>query len=252
MISSAAPWSPLGLADSAPLRARIGEIVGDWSQDWFPRLRLAIGRWELAVGDPWSGVEGVRVQGRALGLARGERASQRLYERAFDTDLSGTPLTDADRRVTDDFAEQMLHDLAVRIEAGLGLRAGDPSPGPKTGGVKIALSDEAGAALIWLVAPLSAVAPFCRAALPPARPPSEALQPRRTAVAADRLKLEAVLGHVELTIGDLKSLALGDVLVLDRALDEPAQLREPRTGRVVLAGDLTPLEADMALRLRPA
>ena len=62
--------------------------------------------------------------------------------------------------------------------------------------------------------------------LAPSRGASGAGRPerRQDAIAAQRLRVETVLGEVELPFGELRSLRSGDVIVLDKSLSEPLRL----------------------------
>ncbi|WP_425999049.1 FliM/FliN family flagellar motor C-terminal domain-containing protein [Caulobacter sp. DWR1-3-2b1] len=252
MTRQARSWAPPSIAESPALRAKVAEAVSDWSFAWFARFRLTVGRWDIVRGDPWTGVEGVRVEGQALGLARGERAAQRLHERAFGVDLSATPLSEADRRVVDGFAREMFDDLLAGLERALSL--GDFRPEAAAtwdGGIKIGLTDDSGAVLVWLVAPLAAVLPICRSALAPPRPRAPPLG-RRAALAAAAVRLDVILGSADLTIGELRTLAPGDVLVLDRGLHDPVALVIPGSERPFLNAHMKPADDHTTLSLLPA
>jgi flagellar motor switch/type III secretory pathway protein FliN len=53
---------------------------------------------------------------------------------------------------------------------------------------------------------------------------SQPLERRRLAIAQEQLRVEAVLGEVEVSLAELTSLSCDDVIVLDQALSQPAQL----------------------------
>jgi flagellar motor switch/type III secretory pathway protein FliN len=60
-------------------------------------------------------------------------------------------------------------------------------------------------------------------------------QPRRGAIGGGRVKIEAVLGTVELSVADLMSLSRGDVLVLDTRLGDACSIKVPQVAGIAEA-----------------
>lgn len=246
------PWAPLEIAGKAAVRAKADQAVVAWSGDWFARARLTVTRWDLVRGDPWAGIDGVRVDGRHLGLAYGARAFKRLIERALDAGGADLIATDLDGRLTEAFARPMFEDLLARLEMALELSGPETAGagrGARDGGVKIGVSDS-GDVLLWLVAPFDVLMGLCRGALAPPRPGRAPLTSRRAALGDQPIALEAVLGQVALSLAELRGLAVGDVLVLDRGLSEPATIARRPAGLPLLHADLTDRDGRSALCLR--
>jgi len=63
------------------------------------------------------------------------------------------------------------------------------------------------------------------------------LQPRRAALAAERIVVDVCVGEAELALPELATLAVGDVLCLDRSLEQPA-LVKLRGGAPLCTGHL--------------
>jgi flagellar motor switch/type III secretory pathway protein FliN len=66
-------------------------------------------------------------------------------------------------------------------------------------------------------------------------PRKGAFQPRRGAIGEARVKVEAILGTVELSVADVMSLGRGDVIVLDARLGAGCEINVPRIAAVAEA-----------------
>lgn len=62
---------------------------------------------------------------------------------------------------------------------------------------------------------------------------AESLEPRNAAIAQEVIAVEAVLGEGEVSVSELTKLAVGDVVVLEQKLGEPASLAIRGGGRIV-------------------
>lgn len=252
-------WLPLGALDHASVRAPIEAAVAAWSEHWFARRRVAaVAVQALDVGDPQArrdatdggGWRGLR-NGLTLSLSR--RASARLVGWALDADLEVLAPAGLDRRIVEAFEKTLIDDLLARVAAAAGLAsaAGElaPAAGPfaAPGGLVVGLADQ-GAPWFWLGVPFATALGLRRSALSPSRPPTAPLSSRAAATASTPLRLEARLADVEMTLADLSTLAVGDVLVLDQLADSPAQLRLAGGG-LVAHGLLTALDGHAALTL---
>jgi len=174
-------------------------------------------------------------------------AVARLRSRALD--LSPPPPraeTDRDAALLRGFDRRMLEDLAARVEAALavgapedGAAAGASPPGADCLCAMVAEAD--GAEALRLAIPKAPVIAFRKAAVaaPPRRSPPA---PRRKALAAAPIRVEARLGSARLSLEELRSLAPGDVLLLERRLDEPAELFAAGDARAFAAGRLDAAE----------
>lgn len=244
-------WLPPQVAERPAVRGKVAEVVGVWRRSWFQDLPLDVIRWELVMKDVYAAPEsGGRTFGGAIGAHVGARALTRLIEAAMDVSLLDG-LTDADRRVVDDVAAQMVEDLLASLESGLGL---DPrQTSPKAGaGVRAAIGSDAGGVLLWIFLPMPALMALGQASLPPPPAPVGKLTARRGALGDQEVEIEAILGGARLRLSDLASLAPGDVLVLDRALGEPAELRHCASGRVLAHGAISDADGSLELVLQPS
>lgn len=93
---------------------------------------------------------------------------------------------------------------------------------------------------------LCGLSPAMRATAMPALPPVDP----RPALRDARCSLTLTLGQAVVDIGSLGSLRVGDVLTLDRRIDQPLPLRDEQ-GRTVLSAFLGRAEHRRAVSLRP-
>lgn len=257
-MTEARDWLPIDVTKRDALRALVSEMVDDWSALWFSKRRLTVASWTPASGGAQGRIEGAnwQVYRASIAVNCARRAAAWMLDWALDVRLDEVVLTDADRKLMDAFEKRLIQDLVERIELALGLEGdllarplGVRDPFEKLGGVTISLGDSSASPLFLLALPMPAVLPYCRASLPPARPPSASLAPRGQAVVAASLTLQADLGSTEISMSDLRALAPGDTLVLDRRLGAGAQLSHP-AGRGVLQAHLTDLDGWKALTLK--
>jgi hypothetical protein len=88
--------------------------------------------------------------------------------------------------------------------------------------------------LVMLLSPaaLSAMLP---SGVTSAAPEAERIESRRDGLHEQLLEVEAMLGQIEVSLGELAGLAVGDVIVLDESLARPASLRVRGGGHIVAA-----------------
>jgi hypothetical protein len=75
---------------------------------------------------------------------------------------------------------------------------------------------------------------------------SGALEKRRAAISDAKICLQAVVGHAEISVGELSSLRVNDVIVLSASLSEPAALRNS-SGRQVASASPGRVEGKRAV-----
>lgn len=229
-------WLPAEVASRAKVRETIDAAVLAWSQAWFANQRLQATRFRPLADSPrlrgedewWRAYRG------PVTLSIAPPAAQRMVSWVLDAPLARLELTPRDAAVTEGLEHAVLDDLTARIETLLDLpdvEASSPprvgTPGLGQGGVEVAVTDEVGALILSLALPFEAVLPLAKASLPAPRPPTETLSGLGQALAPTPVKLQAALGHVEIGVADLRRLAIGDVLVLDRGVDQGVLLDLP-------------------------
>jgi len=227
-------WLPADALVGPAVRDPIERAVAEWSSGWFAGradLRLTA----LEPRPPlWAAELGRAAwhrRGAAVSLAVPPPALSRLRGKALDMRNAVRPETERDAALLRGFEARMVADLAARIETALGIcgrAATDASPAadPWAGGAAALcaiVAEPDGAEALRLAVPLEHAIAFRKKGLPPAR-----RRPRPTrrdaALAHAKVRIGARLGSAALTLGEFRSLAPGDVLVLDRGLDQPVEL----------------------------
>lgn len=223
-------WLPIEAATGPRVRNALEEAVDAWSGKWFAGARAEIaavearaagapqvaGGWLLhgdAVAVPADGLDTIRVAGLALGA-----------------DAENLVLSEPDRDIIGRLAATIADDLAARLCVALGRE--QPAPGaavprddPLDGdaGIALRISDTQGRPLTQASVRLAALVPFLKAGIKTGKnTPSLARITRAIEKTATRIDVR--LGETRLTLGELSGLARGDVLVLDRPIDDGATL----------------------------
>jgi flagellar motor switch/type III secretory pathway protein FliN len=133
--------------------------------------------------------------------------------------------------VASQLRSEVLRSLCSILLNGMGMQLldFDEEPGTQAGRLAVARAERALPVTVtfgsgksaWTIILHPRVVEFL---LPRRKSSTERVERRRSAIGAERLRVEALLGEVEVSLAELASLTHGDVLVLDKALAEPAQL----------------------------
>jgi flagellar motor switch/type III secretory pathway protein FliN len=143
----------------------------------------------------------------------------------------------------------MIADLAARIEAAFGARAGaapesvqvqDPWSGGSEALCAI-VAEASGAEAVRMGIPLERAVAFRRGNMAPRRQRA-APASREQAIGTTRVDVRARLGSASLALAELRGLSPGDVLILDRGLEEPAELLAGRDDQILGRGRLDAAE----------
>jgi len=113
--------------------------------------------------------------------------------------------------------------------------------------VGVALADAP--TLLSISIPVSRVAGYCRADMRPSQGQPPTLTPRLKSIADIQLQLDAILGQVEISIPELRALVVGDVLVLDRGLEDLVDVAAPRSRSQIAQARFTEREGFKAVAL---
>jgi flagellar motor switch/type III secretory pathway protein FliN len=227
-------WFPPGALLGDALRTRIERALAEWADAWFGgRAKLKLTALE-ARPPLWAaelGKASWHRPGGTVALAVPAAAMVRLRSKALDLAVAVREESDRDAVLLRAFERRMLADLASKVEAAIGIRnaasAGQPammddpwSEGPALCAI---VAEANGAEAVRIAIPMGAAIAFRKTGLPPARrgPPPQHLG---AALGNVRVKVAARLGAAEIGLGDLRGLAEGDVLILDRTLEEPAEI----------------------------
>lgn len=249
-------WLPHDALAHEAVRTALERAITQWNTQWFTTAFAAIAGIRIAGADARPEGEGTgwRVYRAAIAVRAGRSGLSRLVNRSLDLRTEAANLTEADRYVLDGLEQRILDDLAETLEAALGVpgpsrsaphRPADPFAGD--GGLLVSLADPQGREVLTLAVPRSAAIGYVKASMPRISSKNAPLPPLAGALAAVAIPVEAEIGRAELSLAELNELAVGDVLVLDRRLEQAVDLVGVRSGRIFAQAALTKVEDGLAL-----
>lgn len=257
MNPSVREWLPAEAAASAAVRRLIREAVGTWAPKWFARAEIAASEVEVRSGAATARAAGWQVA-RAVGTALSPSETLRLAGLALGADPERLVLSEADRDILGRFAAGIAGDLAGAIEAALGLDPPEAESSSATddpfcgeGGLQFSVIHRGDRPLLHVAIPAAALVPFRKAAIPPARRRAAPLARIDRAFESTAVRVEARLGQAVLPLRELAALAPGDVVILDRAIDDGASLSLRSSGRPFARAAIVPGDAEISLLLLP-
>ena len=237
-------WLPAGTGARPDVRRVIDDAIKEWSQRWIAAQKIRPLRWRSAHDSPAAGAAlpaEWTTPGGGVAIDLQQRRRDAVLAAALDADIATVAINERDRQLLDSLTNDMMADLAARIEKALGQSVGSPISDPGVGNAGMALfvdlSGTNGTVLLSVAIPDQLLVRFVKNAIARrSRPP---LTGHYAAAIADvRLVIEATLGHASIPLGDLRALARGDVIILDRPLADPVDLALARSGTVVARGRL--------------
>lgn len=227
-------WLPRDAFTIAHLDAALAAVLREWAMCWFastdfgvvdvrrdPRLSQALASSQIKAA------HGV-LEASATG--RGKRA---LLELGLGLDLEGLSLNEHDHAILDRMVERLLGDLIDRVARLLG-----PTSGPdlKLHSLTVAIGHRS-TELLQLSFPDWAVVDAIKASVLQ-EAPATAIATRSHALGDVSITLEGLLGRIPLSIDELSTLAVGDILVIDRKHSAPVDLVVREGGHVAARGTL--------------
>ena len=244
----AAPWTWLpDQALVAPeVLGRVDAALEAWSGRWFRRYGLTRRRTHF---DALQAAPVVIASDRFV-VRADDAALRSLAAEAVEPDLARLELTEDDERVIDGFRQTLLHDLVAGLEAAL--PAGAPAEvGSEfnSGPVAFELAAEDGRRVAVIETSRAALAAVRLAAMAPPGSRGD-LVALRAALAEVPVQLSITLGSAALPVPEARRLAAGDIVILDRRLDEAFDVA---CGSAVLAcARMTDSASPRSLRLEAA
>jgi flagellar motor switch/type III secretory pathway protein FliN len=251
-------WLPLGAAAHAAVQAAIGSAVAAWSERWFAKRRVMVLSY---TPTPAAGASlepmGWRIFPGGVAISPSRTTTARLLGWALDVAYEQTLLTETDRELVRMFEAKAVEDLVLTLQAALGMEptvegAGSADqPFAELGGLLLMLGSEEGIPLMAAGLPLERLAKLCRSRVGRRATTSAPPQDRIAALARVPIRLEAELGRVELSLADLAGLAVGDVLVLDAAVEGGEGITLSSGGKRFAHAALTDLNGRPAVVVTP-
>jgi len=249
-------WLPVEVAAREPVRAAIKAALLQWSAAWFTSQSLDLTRLR-AYRPNETPDEGRWLRfGCSIALSIAPSSLERLASWALDAPLDLLELTPNDQTVITNLQQAMLSDLSTQLEEALGIEERPPRDKPELtdrplgglGGVTASISATGMSAKIAV--PLQAIVPFCQKQLP--TPRRKALRPvrREVAVGSAKVRLRAELGGADITMADLRRLSPGDVVVLDRLLEDGPAIVAKGMAEPIAGAQMSEGERGMILTLQ--
>lgn len=240
-------WLPESALASPLLLQHIDSALEVWNSRWFKTGRLVRHRLEFTA--PPTTPDVVSATSR-VSIRMSAAAVETLTGRALDMDLAQLELSEPDHATVSSFSEAILQDLAQVLDTAL---AGDETmttQGDMSPPASISLTDEEGRK-IAVIETSRAVLTQARLSLAPApRPAASALStPLAKAIADVPVTLAVDLGSATIPLPEALKLAPGDVIVLDRKLDETFDIMSSGDPIPVACATLADTASPHSLRL---
>ena len=245
-MTTVSEWLPIGHLTSTAVTNLVGRVVSDWSEAWFSESQIKLSLLRPADGQAsrkdWSPCGPCR-----LGVTRSGRLKLALL--ALDASSEPQPMTDADLQIIEGVQAALVKDLGDRLARLLEVKSSAENEGQPGSDDLIATLWAENIEICQLSFCRNLIAALARRQAPPRRIHDEAPVSRIEALGPNRVALEAHFGSVELSLAEIRNLAVGDVLVLDTALNDPIALLLKPQGTAIVAGRLTQLDDHLALAL---
>jgi flagellar motor switch/type III secretory pathway protein FliN len=249
-------WLPYGVVTDDTVRLAVEDALTRWHDRWFVGPYASVSDMTAAREAAWSDSDdgGWRIHGAMVGVRIRRQALSRMVDKVLDTNSEGLSLTEADRHVMKGLERKIVETLAIDVEQAFGL-TGELKAAPEkqrdalaeNGGLLVVLKDPAGREILTLGLPTAITLPILKGRLGPPAPRKEGLQPLTGALGPASVGVEAVVGSVELTLTELSNLGVGDVLVLDRVVDEPVDIASAVSHRIFARARLSQVQDGIAL-----
>lgn len=224
MIPHARSWLPDGALLDGALARVVASAATDWTRAWFGRGEAVVA---AAQGVVKRHLVSSEMRSWASGggdvVVVGAAATATSFAEAILGQLDAKKLNSADRALLEALGEKCLLDLLARLSNALG---GGAAIGPTTTrltvdeAVRFSFGGHARDLELLVATPLAARA---RKALLP-QEPKKALSARSAVIDDLDVEVGAIIGEQRLTIGDLHTLDVGDVLVFERGLGDEMEV----------------------------
>lgn len=256
MIGRVRDWLPSGVITDDVVLETVKQAVARWSERWFTGTYATVAAVKPVSGDPRNEKDdaGWRVWRTAIAVRGSRPAMSRAVDKALDITAPIPALTEADQNLISGFERKLLEDLAQEIEQAFGLPGeirSDPQkvhdPLADEGGLLATVTDPAGREILTLAVPADVIVAKVKAHLGPPRRRAEVLEPLVKPLGSVNVAIEALVGGVELTLAELGDLAVGDVLILDRTLDQAVEIAGVEGREVFAKANLTSMDDGIAL-----
>jgi Type III flagellar switch regulator (C-ring) FliN C-term len=236
-------WLPTNAFTDEAIRAVLCNTVASWSACWFARATAEISAVRTGEPAPAADPKQLVISGRHTKAQLSAAGKRHVLQVSLGVDLSAQLLWETDRHVLDTFLEQAVKDLVERIDAAL--NAGSACDGGRYAALDISFGSNEGFKLYipdhLLVGALKAGFGKPRIGSAPTN--------RLDVLRRTRLSAFGFMGRAELSIGEARDMAVGDIVVLDQSLDEPVELRLAGVGPPLARGKLCCNDGQFSIQL---
>lgn len=246
-------WLPDEALCGGAIERELRSVAGAWSEAWFARQLVGLLDPPIhAYGRPPEADEDMncRVHPDGLAIAMPATAGREFAGLMLDFNVESGPLRPADRLLLDRLGERCIADLCDRLGSAFGFvdsdwREADAVPAQSNASF-YRLGLTAGVTLLHIAVETPAAVALIKSRTHVTPKPAP-LQPIQAALKQQQVALSGRLGGCAISLADLAALAPGDVVVLDREVDQPLELAVE--GRAS-PGRCTAEQADGRLQLK--
>jgi len=242
-------WLPDEVFNSSGALAVFDGAVKTWSDRWFSASGFKAEKIWL---DAKSAHPVVATGLLAAVRLKPETASE-LAGRALGFDLSRLEATADDQKVLDGFLLALFQDLVDALDDALISRGAEPdAPSTRADLLSVILNDGAGRAVATIEAPKAQLIQALLNALPPPRPATGTLTSLTEACADVLVDVKVRIGAALIALPDARRLAPGDVVVLDRRVDQAMDVVAGGDGARLAGAELVDASSPRSVRLQTA
>jgi flagellar motor switch/type III secretory pathway protein FliN len=249
-------WLPFGVVTDDAVRRVVEDAITRWHERWFVGPYASVSEMQAVCEAPWGGGggdDGWYVYCSVVAIRARRQSLSGMVDKVLGLGGDGQTMNDADRYIVKGLEKKIVESLAIDVEQAFGLTgtlkaASETRDGlAENGGLLVVLKDSAGRDILALGIPTETTLPVIKAQLGPPSARQERLYPLADALASAVVTVEAIVGRVELTLMDLNHLSVGDVLVLDSAVDEPVDIASAGSHRIFARAKLSQVQDGIAL-----
>jgi hypothetical protein len=239
-------WLPLDAMMGETPKAAAAAGISAWSSRWFASTRVGVSQvTRMSTPNPFGFRE--RESLDPFHIIYADQGIARMLAHALDCDFAELVRGDLDRKLMRDLKHKIVSDLGETLSAIFTTTTRKGAAEDGWIGFELIAGD--GHPILTITAPSSLLADFVHNALPAASGEMQLLSPLTSALSPTTVALSVSIGRAPLTLTEMAGLAPGDVLVLDRHLQDGAFV-VPASGQSVLAGDLCEEEGHVAVCIR--
>lgn len=234
MMAPARIWLPDSALNAGSVGGAVSPVIASWSQHWFPDCSAQVTAVGAAADAPDRQLEGVVSNAGQVCVFLPDNKKCRALKALIGLNTSEILLGNADQEVLNALLQEVVDDLAERIVGQI-----EPEHASVSDAWTEVVLSISGHAVFTIMMARSILIALIKGVMH-AGSGSAALEHRAAAVRRAQIRVSACLGTAYLSLPEARSLEPGDIVILNRALDEPLELHAP--------GGTTPFASGRPLR----